>query len=64
METINDAPIWLHAAQERGYKEALLDMYCYLTGDEQILEYPERLELIENMINQVNAKPNRLSQVG
>lgn len=48
--------------RQLAYKEALMDVYLFLTGDERIAQYPERLSLIENMISQVNTKPNRLAE--
>lgn len=51
---------WVLDAEERGYREALLDVYCVLTGNEQILDYPERWAMIEKMFAQVNDKASRL----
>lgn len=54
---------WVLDAEERGYREALLDVYCFLTGNEQILDFPDRFLLIEAMVAQVNAKSGRLLDV-
>lgn len=51
---------WVEEAEERGYREALLDVYCVLTGNEQILDYPARWAIIEKMLAQVSEKANRL----
>lgn len=50
----------LHRAQrnawESGYREALLDVYLFLTGDENALEIElERFNLIAAMADQVTA---------
>lgn len=44
---------WVLDAEERGYREALLDIYCFFTGNEQILDSPERFVMIEAMAAQV-----------
>jgi septation ring formation regulator EzrA len=64
MELSNAAPGWVNDAFTRGYKEALLDVYCFLTANGQIMDYPERLTMIENMIGQVNKQSNKLTEVG
>lgn len=46
---------WVMDAEKQGYREALLDVYCFLTGNEQILDYPERFSWIEAMVAQVNS---------
>lgn len=53
----------VQALQTAAYKEALLDVYLYLTGDERITQYPERMPLIEHMIAEVNKKNNRLTLI-
>lgn len=58
----------VHQAQrvawEKGYREALLDMYVFLTGSPQIFDLEaEHLSLIENMVAQVNTKGGRLRDV-
>lgn len=55
---------WVEEAFERGYKTALLDVYCFLTGNEQILDYPERFAMLESLAAQVNSKGNKLQEVG
>lgn len=55
---------WVQEAEDRGYKEALLDVYCFLTGNEQVLDYPERCRMIESMVIQVNKVTHRLTEVG
>jgi hypothetical protein len=43
-------------AFERGYREALLDVYLFLTGDENALDLElERFNLIAAMADQVTA---------
>jgi hypothetical protein len=43
-------------AYERGYKEALLDVYLFLTGSEQVLDVDlEHFNLITAMTEQVTA---------
>ena len=60
---MNSSELELQNAKIAGYKEALLDVYLYLTGDERIGQYPERLPLLENMVKEVNKKSNRLAEV-
>lgn len=44
-----------HAAWERGYGEALLDLYCFLTANEQVFDIePIHLASIRAMVAQVN----------
>lgn len=55
---------WVLDAERRGWNEAILDVFCFLTGDEQILDYPERFVIIEAMVAQVNAhEASRLREV-
>lgn len=55
MENNDQSPGWVEQAFERGYKEALLDMYCYMTGNAQLAETPDRLEMIDKMLEQAAA---------
>lgn len=49
---------------EKGYREALLDMFVYLTGNPQTLQLdPDHLALINTMVAQVNDVGNRLLDV-
>jgi hypothetical protein len=50
------------AAWDRGYNEALLDVYCFLTGNEQTWDL-DHLALIVNMVQQVNERPNKLQTI-
>lgn len=43
----------LRACWEAGYREALLDVYVFLTANEQTYEL-DHLEAVEKMINAVN----------
>lgn len=53
------------AAWERGYKEALLDVYCFLTGNPQALDIGAgRFSLLQAMTNQITqASSGRLKEV-
>lgn len=52
-------------AWERGYREAMLDVYCFLTANEQVLDLdPAHFQLISTMAEQVNDRNGRLIQVG
>lgn len=59
----------LHRAQydayERGYKDALLDAYLFLTGNDQALDLERhRFDLIAAMTDQVtSSSTGRLSEV-
>lgn len=58
----------IHAAQraawDKGYREALLDVYCFLTANEQVFDLdPAHLAFIENMVEQVNGRPNKLQAI-
>lgn len=58
----------IHAAQraawDKGYSEALLDVYCFLTANEQVFDLdPAHLAQIENMVEQVNSKSNKLQPI-
>lgn len=51
----------IHAAQraawENGYREAVVDIYVFLTGNPQVWDLDaEHRALIESMVSQVNAK--------
>lgn len=62
---MNDKHQWENEAEERGYREALLDIYCFLTGNEQILDLSSaHLELIYGMVAQVNEAGGKLQEVG
>lgn len=57
-----------HAAQrtawDKGYREALLDIYVFLTGSPQVFDLDtDHLTLIESMVAQVNVKGGRLLDV-
>lgn len=56
MENPNQAPGWVQEARERGYKDALLDVYLYLTANEQFDAESEGFEPIRSMVNQALAK--------
>jgi hypothetical protein len=56
-----------HAAQraawERGYREAVLDVYVFLTGNPQALDLDtEHFGRISAMVDAVNAKGGRLRE--
>lgn len=52
------------AAWAKGYNEALLDMYVFLTGSPQIFDLDtDHLTLIEAMVAQVNTKGGRLADI-
>lgn len=52
-------------AWERGYKEALLDVYLFLTGDPQSLDIEkDRFALLGALADQITAKSSgRLAEV-
>lgn len=56
---------WEADAEEAGYREAVLDVYCLLTANPQILDVRmDRFTLLQAMIKQVNAHENsRLKEV-
>jgi dihydrofolate reductase len=55
---------WEADAEERGYREAVLDMYCFLTGNEQTYDLSVgHLQLIHNMVAQVNEAGGKLQEV-
>lgn len=55
---------WLQEAQERGYRDALFDVYQYLTANPAVLDIDgDRLSRVENMVAQVNTKNGRLVPV-
>lgn len=62
-ESTPQSPGWVQEAFEKGYKEALLDVYCFLTGNEQILDYPERFTVLESLAKQVNDMSSMLVDV-
>jgi uncharacterized radical SAM superfamily Fe-S cluster-containing enzyme len=48
----------------QGYSEALLDVYCFLTANEQVFDLdPAHLAQIEKMVEQVNSKSNKLQPI-
>jgi hypothetical protein len=52
------------AAWDRGYSEALLDVYCFLTANEQVFDLdPAHLSQIEKMVEQVNQKSSKLQAI-
>jgi hypothetical protein len=55
---------WVDAAEERGYREALLDVYCFLTGNEQVLDIEhKRLDLVLSMVEQAAANGDMVYEV-
>lgn len=55
---------WVQTAEDRGYGEALLDVFLFLTGDARVFQTsPERFERVVGMVEQVNAKNNKLQEV-
>lgn len=52
------------AAWDKGYREAVLDVYVFLTGNSQAHELdPEHFGLISRMVDAVNAKGKFLQEV-
>lgn len=55
---------WIQDAEERGYREALLDVFCFLTANEQVLDIDhDRLTLLNAMVEQVTSTNSRLVEV-
>lgn len=53
-----------HSAWERGYNEALLDVYCFLTGNEQVLDIdPAHYQRLQAMFAQANAGNSRIVDI-
>lgn len=63
MENSNETPGWVEQAFDRGYREALLDVYCYMTGNQQLMDYPDKLEKIERMLEQAAANGDMLELI-
>lgn len=61
----SDKNQWVSDAEERGYRDALLDVYLFLTGNELALDIDTaRFGLIAAMTEQVTAKSTgRLREV-
>lgn len=54
--TNNELHLPEHDAWERGYKDALLDVYLFLSGNEASLDIPlEKFNLIAAMADQITA---------
>lgn len=63
MENTNKVPGWVHDAWARGYKEALLDVYCYMTGNPQLRDCPDRLSMIGSMVEKAAENSDRLELI-